>query len=74
MHPKDGDQYPIGSRVLWLKKNKKATIIDHGFVYDNKQFLNYYLRLDDGTGPWPAYHDDLEILPPEAPDKISNGT
>jgi hypothetical protein len=36
-HPKDGYQYPIGSRVLWLKKNKKATIVDHGFVFMGKR-------------------------------------
>lgn len=61
-HPTDGDQYPIGSRVLWKTKNKKATIVDHGFVKDGKGFLNYYLQLDDGTGPFAGYHDDLFLI------------
>lgn len=63
MHPADGDQYPIGSRVLWKTKNKKATIIDHGFVKDGKGFLNYYVETDDLPGKqWAAYHEDLFLI------------
>lgn len=62
MHPKDGDQYPIGSRVFSKKKNKKGTIVDHGFVKDNVSFLNYYIRYDGEISVFPAYHDDLFLI------------
>lgn len=69
-HPSDDSLIPIGTEVIWTRpsfrvhpKVVKAKIVNHKFLMDGKNFLNYEVEMEREPGKiYPAYHDDLKIV------------
>lgn len=61
MHPRDGEEYPIGTVVRIRKTGQFAIIRGHTYVMDGKSFLNYLGEIEGRAGQYALYHGDIEL-------------